>query len=81
MNKTLVFTSGAGRAFWKLPAEVQETLNQKLFLYGLTGEGDVKRLVGVNALRLRDGEYRIVFEESATALTIVAVGHRRSIYR
>lgn len=81
MNKTLIFTVGAGRAFWKLPTDVQEALNHKLYLYGLTGEGDVKRMVGVDALRLRDGEYRVVFEETATALTIVAVGHRRAIYR
>ncbi|MDO9428148.1 MAG: hypothetical protein Q7T93_15125 [Methylobacterium sp.] len=81
MNKTLIFTVGAGRAFWKLPTDVQEALNRKLYLYGLTGEGDVKRMIGADALRLRDGEYRVVFEETATALIIVAVGHRRAIYR
>ncbi|GEO99447.1 type II toxin-antitoxin system RelE family toxin [Methylobacterium haplocladii] len=81
MNKTLIFAVGPGRAFWKLPLEVQESLTQKLYQYGLTGIGDVKRLTGFNRLRLRDGEYRIVFEESATSLTVVTVAHRREVYR
>ena len=81
MNKTLVFLQDASRAFAKLPEDVQESLTQKLFLYGLTGRGDVKRMVGRNALRLRDGEYRVIFEEAATALTVVGVGHRGRVYR
>ena len=43
MNKTLIFAAAAGRSFWKLPEAVRESLTRKLFLYGLTGEGDVKR--------------------------------------
>lgn len=81
MNKTLIFGTGANRAFWRLPEDVQESLNHKLYLYALTGVGDVKRMIGSNKLRLRDGEYRIVFEETETSLTIVSLGHRRNVYR
>jgi mRNA interferase RelE/StbE len=81
MNKTLIFATPAGRSFWKLPAAVQESLTRKLYAYGLSGEGDVKRMAGSDLVRMRDGDYRVVFKETATALTIVAVGHRRHIYR
>jgi mRNA interferase RelE/StbE len=81
MNKTLIYTDAAARSFWKLPADVQDSIVQKLFRYGLTGEGDVKRMKGDPALRLRDGDYRVIFEESATGLTILAVGNRRDVYR
>jgi mRNA interferase RelE/StbE len=81
MNKTLIFTFAAGRSFWKLPEDVQESLTRKLYLYGLTGEGDVKRMVDSNVVRMRDGAYRVVFEEAAGELTILAVGHRREVYR
>lgn len=81
MNKTLIYAMGPARAFWKLPYEVQESLTQKLYQYGLTGIGDVKLLTGSDRLRLRDGEYRVVFEESPTSLTVVTVAHRREVYR
>ena len=81
MNKTLIFATGPGRDFWKLPDDVQESLMRKLYQYGLTGGGDVKRLSGSQRLRLRDGDYRVVFEETQTALTIVNVAHRREVYR
>jgi mRNA interferase RelE/StbE len=73
--------SAAARSFWKLPEAVQESLTRKLYLYGLTGEGDAKRMVGSSVVRMRDGDYRVVFEEAADGLTILAVGHRREIYR
>jgi mRNA interferase RelE/StbE len=81
VNKTLIFAEPSGRAFWKLPPDVQERITRKLYVYGLTGEGDVKRLAGSHAFRMRDGEYRVIFTETATQLTILAVGHRREIYR
>lgn len=60
---------------------MQESLIQTLYLYGLTGEGDLKRMSSSNLLRMRHGDYRVIFEEAGSELTIVAVGHRREIYR
>ena len=80
MNKTLIFTSAAA-GFWNLPEPVQDRLTEKLRHYGLTGEGDVKRMRGHSSLRLRDGDYRVVLQESSSGLLILAVGHRRDIYR
>lgn len=42
-----------------------------------------KRLVGKGGLRIRVGDYRIVYEvyDSRLLVLVVQVGHRREIYR
>lgn len=81
MNRTLIFTTTPDRTFLGLPAIVQESLLRKLYLFGLTGQGDVKRMKGSDLLRLRDGEYRVVFRETVDGLMILGAGHRRDVYR
>jgi mRNA interferase RelE/StbE len=48
--------------------------------YARTGAGDVKPLVGTNKKRLRDGDFRIVFEESETDIFVTRLGPRGSVY-
>ncbi len=81
MNKTLIFASAPDRFFFNLPLAARESLIRKLYVYGLTGQGDVKRLVGTDALRLRDGAYRVIFRETPEGLLIIDAGHRRDVYR
>ncbi len=47
------------------------------------GEGDVKRLQGIDPpeFRLRVGDYRVRFHETGDSIQITAVKHRRDIYR
>ena len=52
----------------------------KVETYASAGTGDVKRLKGQAGCRLRVGDYRVIFFEDATTITVVAVGHRRDIY-
>lgn len=40
----------------------------------------VKRLQGVDALRLRVGDYRVIFTEDAVVVAVLKVGHRREVY-
>lgn len=50
--------------------------------YALSGSGDVKRLTGRDAYRMRVGRYRIVFEEDVVTVLAVYVGKRdESTYR
>jgi mRNA interferase RelE/StbE len=81
MNKTLIFATAPDRFFFNLPEGVRESLTRKLYLFGLTGQGDVKRMAGSDALRLRDGDYRVIFRDTPEGLLILAAGHRRDIYR
>jgi mRNA interferase RelE/StbE len=41
---------------------------------------DVKALKGATGMRLRSGEWRVLFTMKANTITIHAVGHRRDIY-
>jgi hypothetical protein len=42
--------------------------------------GDVKALKGAAGMRLRSGDWRVLFTIKANTITIHAVGHRRDIY-
>ena len=41
---------------------------------------EIKKLRGLNAFRLRIGDYRVIFEIERDLITILKVGHRRNIY-
>jgi mRNA interferase RelE/StbE len=41
----------------------------------------VKKLQGEDALRLRVGDYRVLFTEDGVILRVLRIGHRREIYR
>jgi mRNA interferase RelE/StbE len=47
------------------------------------GEGDVKRLQGIDPpeFRLRVGDYRLLFHDLGEVIEVVAVKHRREAYR
>jgi mRNA interferase RelE/StbE len=51
--------------------------------YARCGEGPTKALSGKFAglLRLRVGNYRVLFDETAEAVTIHRIGDRRDVYR
>jgi mRNA interferase RelE/StbE len=78
--KALSYTIAASRQLRKLPADVRERVIEKLHRYAETGAGDVKALTGQPGARLRVGDYRAVFVETADAISVRAVGHRREIY-
>ena len=79
--KTVTYTTAATLQLRKLPAAVRERLLAKLARYADVGAGDVTALKGQSgAARLRVGDYRIIFVETAAAISVRAVGHRREIY-
>jgi mRNA interferase RelE/StbE len=78
--KPISYTTSATRQLRTLPADVRERVIGKLHRYAETGAGDVKALAGEAGARLRVGDYRVIFVETATAISVRAVGHRRDIY-
>jgi mRNA interferase RelE/StbE len=78
--KEIAFTSAAARQWRKLTATTRAQIDVKLTAFAETGAGDVKALKGVAGMRLRVGDWRVVFTTKADAITIHAVGHRREIY-
>jgi len=78
--KRITYTVLATRQLRKLPANIRERVIEKLHRYAETGASDVKALTGQPGARLRIGDYRAIFVETADTISIRAVGHRRDIY-
>ena len=78
-----------------LPKSVQKELDRlsdevvKRILARLAGletnprPGDVKKLKGRNAWRIRVGDYRVIYEihDRELQILVITVGHRREVYR
>ena len=79
--KTIVLSPGAAKAFDKLTPLAQRQLSQALDAYAMHGTGDVKAMDGAPTVRLRSGDYRVIFDEDATRIVALALGDRRQIYR
>lgn len=78
--KMIAFAPAAVRQWLKLPASTRKRIDGKLAGYARTGSGDVRRLKGRDGCRLRIGDWRVIFIEGGSSITVVAVGHRRDIY-
>ena len=76
----IAYTNAARKGLKKMPAKDRAALIAKLEAYAATGEGDVKRLVGSDYLRLRHGDWRAIFEVEDGVL-VIRVAHRREVYK
>jgi mRNA interferase RelE/StbE len=77
---SVVFKTAAKRQWMKLPSQLQNRIAAKLDALAQTGQGDVKKLKGQDASRLRVGDYRVIFYQEFDNIVVAAVGHRRDIY-
>jgi mRNA interferase RelE/StbE len=78
--KTVRYTADALNDLRKLRNDAKAIM-AKIARYAETGAGDVKGLVGRGgARRIRIGDFRAVFEETATGIIVTKIGHRRDIY-
>jgi len=79
--KAILFTAAGRRSFQAIPANARTQVQAKLDRYAATGAGDTKKLVGTPGVRLRSGDYRVIFIETETTIEVIAAGDRRQIYR
>jgi len=81
----LIFTPSAERAFLALPTHVRTRLDARLLaLQEQPRPAGVKLLAGVKGVyRLRVGDYRVLYEvrDAELLVLVLAVGHRREVYR
>lgn len=78
--KPISFASAATSQWLKLAPEVRHRINTRLEQYAATGYGDVKKLKGRAGMRLRVGDWRVIFYDEGGTINVAAVGHRRDIY-
>ena len=74
--KTIVLTSQAAKDLDALPEEPRSAIIEGLALYSTTGRGDVKQLKDRAGIRLRIGQYRVIFDEDQTTILAVYIGRR-----
>ena len=76
--KTVIFTHAAAKDLDALPREAREQIENALFRYVVSGEGDVKKLTGREGFRLRSGRYRVLFAEDQVTILAIYVGKRET---
>lgn len=76
----VTFTPAALRQWTKLDSSVRKRIRSKIETFAETGVGDVKKLQGRGGLRLRVGDFRVIFYTEDQTMIVVAVGDRREIY-
>ncbi len=79
--KMIVLSPSAAKAIDRIAEPFRSTLVEALAAYALGKSGDTKAMTGTPTVRMRVGDYRIIFDETAVRLHILAIGHRREIYR
>ena len=81
---TIVITKSVQKQLSKLPGQVAEILEERMLaLEDNPRPPDSKKLKGREGYRLREGDYRIIYEIQDTILTVIVLvaGHRRDIYK
>ena len=85
MNAALqVYARDFDADFFKLPAGVQARIEARIDRLGRGLDSFPHlRMTGVDCYRLRVGDYRVIydFNLSPGVLHLLAVGHRREVYR
>ena len=77
--KVVTYTVSAASDLQRLRSVATRIMN-KIDRYAATGAGDVKRLVGSTSKRRREGDFRIIFEETETEILVTRVGPRGDVY-
>lgn len=78
--KSVAFTATSARQWARLSPDVRRRIDKRLTGFATSGHGDVKRLKGRDGMRLRVGDWRVIFYEDQGKIIVAAVGHRRDIY-
>jgi len=80
--KAVVYTLSAARDLKRhgnMAARVRKALSEYA-TDGIAHANNVTQLAGSIAKRMRIGDFRVIFEESSTILTVTKVGPRGNIY-
>jgi mRNA interferase RelE/StbE len=59
--KTIVLNPPAAKALDKLPDDIRSRITDALHNYAIDGMGDARAITGTPTVRLRVGDYRVIF--------------------
>jgi mRNA-degrading endonuclease RelE of RelBE toxin-antitoxin system len=84
MPKAVLLSTPARKQFESLDGSVKDRIRKALGKLSEAGAGDIKRLRGVRGretlLRLRVGDYRVVYRDDPDAIRITQIFHRGKGY-
>lgn len=81
--KQVAYTKTALKSLRRIPVNEAEKITTKIAQYAAdpaAQANNVTKLVGRPALRLRVGDWRIIFEEDEATISVLAVGPRGGVY-
>jgi mRNA interferase RelE/StbE len=84
MERVIIWTDEAVRQLLALPLRDRDRIENKVAELAVNPEAlrnQVKMLRGSRLLRLRVGDYRVIFTDEGVVLAIIRIGHRREVYR
>ena len=84
MTYSVSILRSAQKSLGSVPSNVQIRIIRVIRQLAATPRSStVKKLSGRNAWRIRIGDYRIIYEinDADLLILVVAIGHRREIYR
>lgn len=86
MERAIIWTEEAVRQLPVLPLRGEdrdriENEFAELAMNPAALRNQVKMLAGSRLLRLRVGDYRVIFTDEGVVLAIIWIGHRREVYR
>lgn len=84
MKFQIILPKSVQKELDRLPDEItQRILTRLAGLETSPRPADVKKLKGRDAWRIRVGDYRVIYEihDRILQVIVIAVGHRREIYR
>jgi mRNA interferase RelE/StbE len=82
--RSIAFSHEAAKELDNLGSPVRLRVDSALDLLAkdpLELRGQIKRLKGDTFLRLRVGDWRVIFDIEPDRIVILAIGHRSDIYR
>ena len=80
----VILSAAASRQLRKLELVWRQRIEQRLRDYAAdpaSNSGSVKMMKGDKRMRLRVGDYRIIFTSDGIVLSVTEIGHRRDVYR
>jgi mRNA interferase RelE/StbE len=82
-QKKIAWTDPAKADLRAIDKDTAMRILHTLTRYLVSGEGDVKRLQDIEPpeLRLRVGDYRVRFYDHGDSILVLAIKHRREVYR
>ncbi len=79
--RTVVLKPRAAKALNRIPEPAKTRIRQAILRFAEGAPLDVKKLQVSGAWRLRVGDYRVIFDDEANAMTVLDIASRQGIYK